>query len=266
MFTLSLSPVAFSVFGINVYWYGILYAFALFFAWGIATWILRKLRTNDIKVPTVQEFDSFMFFAIISVIIGARLGHVLFFEFEYYVDHPLEILMVRNGGLSFHGSCIGLAIYSYIFYKKHNYSWKLLADILTFSAAIGLGIGRIANFINQELYGIVSGSNNAVIFSLIDPLPRHPTQLYESFFEGFLNFWIMFIIFRLKGVKSIGTGIFTFVFCVVYSSARFVIEFYKEVATYKYFNLFELTVGQILSLMLLIFGIFVLHYKERLEK
>ena len=262
MFIWQASPVAFSISGWNIYWYGIIYASSLFASWMVATWVLRKLRYNKINVPSKEDFDSFMFWAIISILVGARLGHVIFFELEYYLSNPIEILMLRNGGLSFHGSVIGLAIYTYFYNKRHNLSWKLMADVLCFASTLGIGIGRLANFMNQELYGKICTSDFAVIFKFVDEMPRYPTQIFESFFEGFLNFWIMFIVFRLKGVKIMGTGAMTSIFCIVYSSSRFVIEFFKEVETYTYFNCITLTVGQILSITMFLFGIFVLYYKE----
>lgn len=262
MFIWSVSPIAFLIGNLPVYWYGIIYATALFLSWAVATWVLRKLRNNNIKVPTKEEFDSFMFWAIISIVVGARLGHVLFYELEYFVKHPLEIIMIRNGGLSFHGSVIALAIYVFAYVKRHKISWKIMADVLAIAGALGVGIGRFANFMNQELYGKITSSDMAVIFSFVDNMPRYPTQIIEALFEGLLNFWILFVMFRLKGVKIIGTGIATVIFCIVYSSARFVIEFYKEVEVYTYFNAIALTVGQVLSLALFLFGVFVLYYRR----
>lgn len=259
----SVSPIAFKLGSMPVYWYGIIYAIALFSSWAVATWILRKLRSNAVKVPTKEEFDSFMFWAIVLIIIGARLGHVLFFDLEYYLKHPLEVFMIRNGGLAFHGSVIALIFYILFYVKRHNLSWEVLADVLAISGALGIGIGRFANFFNQELYGQVTSSDLGIIFSFVDNFPRYPTQIFESFFEGFFNFWLLFVAFRLKGVKFIGTGIPTAIFCFIYSSARFVIEFYKDVETYTYFNLISLTVGQILSIALFLFGFSVLYLKEK---
>ena len=258
----SVSPIAFSIGNFNVYWYGIIYAIALFSSWAIATWILRKLRNNNISVPTKEVFDSFMFWAIVSIIIGARLGHVLFFDLEYYISRPLEIFMLRNGGLSFHGSVIALAIYTYFFMKKQKLSWAVLIDVLSIAGAFGVGIGRLANFMNQELYGKISTNDFSVIFSFVDHMPRYPTQLFESFFEGFLTFLILLIVLKVKGFRTIGSGLFSALFCIIYSSARFAIEFYKDVETYTYFNILTLTVGQILSIALFLFGIFMLYLKN----
>lgn len=262
MIVWSVSPIAFSVGNLNIYWYGIIYAIALFSSWAIATWLLRKLRNDNIPVPSKESFDSFMFWAIVSVIVGARLGHVLFFDLEYYITHPLEIFMLRNGGLSFHGSVIALAIYTYYFVKKYKLSWKLLLDVLSIAGAFGVGVGRLANFMNQELYGKISTSDFSVIFSFVDHMPRYPTQLFESCFEGFVTFWILLVVLRLKGIRSLGSGLFSALFCIVYSSARFAIEFYKDVETYTYFNAVTLTVGQILSIALFLFGVFMLYLKD----
>jgi phosphatidylglycerol:prolipoprotein diacylglycerol transferase len=203
-----------------------------------------------------------MFFAIVWTVVGARLGHVIFFELEYYLHNPHEIIMLRNGGLSFHGSVLALTLYTSYFCKKRNVYWKIILDVLCLAGSLGVGIGRLANFVNQELYGKVCTANFAVIFSLVDQLPRYPTQLLESFFEGLLNFWLLIIVFRLKGIVIIGTGMLTSIFCIVYSSARFIIEFYKEVETITYFKCISLTVGQILSIALFLFGIFVLHSRH----
>jgi phosphatidylglycerol:prolipoprotein diacylglycerol transferase len=262
MFCWSASNVAFSVGQFNVYWYGIIYATAIFASWLVATYVLRKLRGNGVPAPSKEEFDGFMFWAIVSIIIGARLGHVLFFDIEYYIKHPSEIFLLRNGGLSFHGAVIALAAYTYYFMKRTSISWITLSDTLCLAGALGIGIGRLANFMNQELYGKVTSASCAVIFSMVDHMPRYPTQLFESFFEGFLNFWVLFIIFRLRGVGILGTGKLTMVFCTVYSSARFVIEFYKEVEVYNYFDTIFLSVGQVLSIGLFLFGVLILRFQR----
>ncbi|MDR1289028.1 MAG: prolipoprotein diacylglyceryl transferase [Holosporales bacterium] len=267
MFIWNVSPIAFSVFGIQVYWYGVIYAISLASAWGAAAWSLRKVRNVvPSMVPSANTFDNFMFFSIVWMVIGARLGHVLFYDFEYYLENPLEIFMLRQGGLAFHGSVIALAIYTYSFCRTHNFEWRVLTDVLCFAGSLGLGIGRIANFVNQELYGRICTADFAVIFSSVDNMPRYPTQLFESVFEGFLNFWILLVIFRMKGVMTIGSGVLTSIFCIIYSSSRFIIEFYKEVATEQYFGWLSLTVGQTLSIALFLFGIFVINcWKSRSE-
>jgi phosphatidylglycerol:prolipoprotein diacylglycerol transferase len=255
----SVSPVAFSICGMAVYWYGIMYAAALLTSWMMATYVLRELRGNGIHVPSKEQFDSFMFWAIVSIIAGARVGHVLFFDLKYYIKNPFEVLMIRNGGLAFHGAVIGLGVYVYFFVKRYGISWRLMADVLCLSSTIGICIGRFANFVNQELYGRVATIDCAVIFSQVDQLPRYPTQIFESFFEGFINFIILFGLFRIRGVQTIGTSVITSIFCIIYATSRYVIEFYKEVEMNTYIGMFSFTVGQILCLALFLFGLCVLY-------
>lgn len=265
MLLLDISPVAFRIFGVEIYWYGIFYATALLASWATATLLLRILRKQNIDVPSKQQFDSFMFWAIIWTVIGSRIGHIIFFEPLYYTDNPKEIFLIRNGGLAFHGGFIALAIFTYNFCKKYKFSLKMITDILSFSAAIGIFIGRLANFFNQELYGKVSTADHAVIFNLIDTLPRHPTQIYESLSEGLLNFIIMIYIWGLSRGRAVGSGIFTAVFCIVYAVSRFAIEFFKDVETYTYFNAITITVGQILSIFMLVIGILMLCVRRQQE-
>lgn len=253
MFYLDISPIAFSVGPISIYWYGIIYAASILICWKFAHYVISKTE----QAPKKGEFESFMLSSIIWCIIGARIGHILFFEVEYYLRHPLEVFMLRNGGMSFHGAIIGLAIASHRFSRKYGYSLKIIADILSFSGAIGIFLGRIANFINQELYGLPTGVDWAVIFTYVDPLPRHPTQLYESLSEGFFSFWVMFVLWIIKRGKSIGTGIYTLIFLSFYSISRFFIEFFKDVEVITYFNLIKLTTGQVLSISLLMASIII---------
>jgi phosphatidylglycerol:prolipoprotein diacylglycerol transferase len=194
------------------------------------------------------------------MIIGARLGHVLFFDFEYYLNNPFEVLMIRKGGLSFHGGAIALAVYAYFFNKRRGLSWKIMMDALCIGGALGLGLGRIANFFNQELYGKVCSSDFAVIFQMVDHMPRYPTQIFESIFEGFINFWILIATFKIGGTKVIGNCKIPAIFSIIYSSSRFVIEFYKDVEVYTYFKCISLTVGQALSIALFMFGIWMFRF------
>ena len=253
------SPIAFEIGKLQIYWYGIIYALSLFLSWMLSTWILRKLRQNNINVPSKEEFDGFMFWAIVFVVVGARFGHIVFYDLEYYIKHPSEIIMIRNGGLSFHGAVLSLFLYIFAYVKRKTINWKIMTDVLVISGALGVGIGRFANFMNQELYGKITSSNFAVIFKYVDNMPRYPTQLFEAFFEGLLNFWILFVFFRFKGTKIIGTGTPSALFCIIYSSSRFIIEFYKDVETYTFFNAIELTIGQILSILMFFCGVFMVN-------
>lgn len=256
MGTIDIDPIAFRIGQISVYWYGILFALSLVIAWFLMNSIVKKTLELNYTTMTVNQLDKFIFGAIIITVISARLGHVLFFEPSYYLYNPLEIIMLRNGGMSFHGGLIGMIIYTWIYSKKHVISRLFLADALCFSASAALITGRLANFVNQELVGKVWASEYGVIFKSIDDLPRYPTQLYEALTEGLLTFIIMSGILRIRGWKSVGTGIYTVVFCVTYSCCRFAIEFLKDVNTLNFFNL-SFTTGQILCILMFLFGIYI---------
>ena len=245
MYTLNISPIAFSIAGVNIYWYGILFAVSLLTSWCFASAVVRRTGSNF----SVNDLDKFLFGGIIATILGARLGHIIFFDLRYYITYPSEIFMIRNGGLSFHGGLIGLLLFAWLYSRRRKISLKFLADVLCLAAPLGLITGRLANFFNQELVGKVWASDKAVIFPLVDGLPRYPTQLFEAMTEGLLAFLINIIILRCRGWKSVGSGVYLFSFLTVYSSSRFVIEFFKDVPQINFFDLFSLSTGQILCLL-----------------
>ena len=255
MFSLSESTVAFSIGNFNIYWYGILFAFSLLIGWYISNNIVKRLNILGYSKLTLNEFDSFLFFGLIIVIVFSRLGHVLFYEFQYYKNNPIEIFMIRNGGLAFHGGLIGLILYVYIYCKRKNISWLLLGDILSISAAAGLITGRLANFFNQELVGKVWASEYGVVFPLVDTFPRYPTQLYEALTEGLLAFLIQIIYLNRNGWISFGTGKYSVIFGIIYSTSRFIIEFYKDVEKIFITENLLLTVGQILCILMFILSL-----------
>ena len=251
---------------LTIYWYGILYSLSAMSVWLLCQHVVRKLigaQSNNIHAPSAKLFDAFMFGSVVAMIVGARLGHVVFFEWSYYKNHLDEILMLRNGGLSFHGGLFAMILHTVWFCRKTNIKWLLLADIVCYAAPIGLSIGRFANFINQELIGKATDFKYAVVFTFVDTLPRHPTQLYESAGEGLLNFVVMSLLLRLRGLQSIGTGVFAACFCVVYAWARFVIEFFKDAEVCPWWTSSQLTTGQVLCLFMLTFGILLFPRKKR---
>ena len=258
MYTLNISPIAFTLGTINIYWYGILFAISLITAWCMSSIIVKKANELHFSPITLNDLDFFIFKGIIITIISARLGHVLFYEPEYYWKHLNEIVLIRNGGLSFHGALIGMLIYVYYYKHKKHIRNLFLEDVLCIATSLGLITGRLANFLNQELVGQIWTNDHAVIFPLVDNFPRYPTQLFESMTEGFLAFLVNIIILRICGIKSIGSGLYTSIFCIIYSSSRFAIEFYKDVETVNLLNLFSFTIGQLLCLLMFILGIFIL--------
>ncbi|MDR0552585.1 MAG: prolipoprotein diacylglyceryl transferase [Holosporales bacterium] len=260
MIVWNLSPIAFSLGGkIDVYWYGIIYALSVMISWKISCSIIRRAEIQ-INIP---DFDKFMLVGIVACIIGARLGHIVFFDLNYYLQNPHEIFMLRNGGLSFHGGILGLIGTIIWFSRQYKIGFKIIADILSFAGSIGIFLGRIANFINQELYGKITSVDWAVIFSMVDNMPRHPTQLYEALFEGALSFVVMRAYWSFHGMRNtekyIGSGKYSFIFLSIYSSSRYFIEFFKEVEPVESLsNVLFITTGQLLSVLLFIFALLVI--------
>lgn len=253
MWSITFSPIAFSLGNISIYWYGILFALSLIIARHVAVFILKRNHAFQLS------FDSFLLKCIIISIICSRLGHVLFFDLKFYLNNPIEIFMIRHGGLAFHGGVIGILIYIFLYCKKRNISILFMYDMLSIATSAGLITGRLANFVNQELVGKIWASEYGVIFPLIDMFPRYPTQIYEALTEGLLNFYIQILFFAKLGNKSIGTGIYSILFCIIYSSSRFIIEFYKDV---EITSVLSMTMGQVLCLIMFIFGI-VLYQKTK---
>lgn len=250
-----IDPVIFSVFGFPITWYAVSYMLGFIIGGYRISYLSKKYTEFYISDKTIDYMISAI---VIGVIIGGRIGHVLFFDIDYYVNHIAEIPMVWKGGMAFHGGLIGaiIAVYITSICTKENIS--KLFDLVALSAPIGLFFGRIANFINQELCGIPTESCFGVVFpKLIDGIPRHPTQLYEAFFEGFLLYFILNFI-AVQKIKHNRYNYLssTFLFCVFYSIFRFFIEFFKEIDTDLNFIVTEFTmlsIGQWLCIMTVVF-------------
>ena len=194
MFINNFDPVAFTFFSLEIRWYSLAYIFGIIFGW-----IYCKKLIKDVKLQYL--FDNYISYLIVGIILGGRLGYVIFYNFSYYLKNPIEIFMIWNGGMSFHGAIIGIIICSYFFSKKYKMQFFLFLDLVAISSPIGIFFGRIANFINGELVGKVTNNNWGVIFPQIDIFPRHPSQLYEAFLEGILLFILMNLIYFRKNYK-----------------------------------------------------------------
>ena len=168
-------PVAFELFYISIRWYSLAYIFGIIFGWIYCKKILIK---NTI---ILQLFDDYISYLIIGIIIGGRLGYVVFYNLLYYLNNPIEIFMIWNGGMSFHGGLIGIIISSYLYAKKNNQNIFIFLDLVSTVAPVGIFLGRISNFINGELVGKVTNSDWGVLFLNYDNKLRHPSQLYEAF-------------------------------------------------------------------------------------
>ena len=253
MFTNNFDPVAFQIFSIEIRWYSLSYIFGIILGW----FYCKKFLIKDKKI--VNLFDDLITYLIIGIIIGGRLGYVIFYNPIYYSKNLIEIFMIWNGGMSFHGGVLGTIIVTYIFGKKNNINCCIFLDLIAMSAPIGIFLGRISNFINSELYGRQTDIFWAVIFKKIDNLSRHPSQIYEAFFEGIILFILLNFVFKKYFFKS--PGIISSIFIIFYSLFRFLIEFTREPDAQLGFIFLNFTLGQIISIIFFIAGL-SLYYKK----
>ena len=253
LFQPSIDPIAFSFGILDIRWYSLAYIVAFV----IGSFLIKKFNHNSLKLLSNQEIDSFFIWAIIGVIFGGRLGYVLFYQLGQFVNDPLYIFKIWTGGMSFHGGLAGMISSIFLFSKKNKIDFFYLADLVSLVAPIGLFFGRIANFINTELYGRITDFPLAMIYPTIDNLPRHPSQLYEAFFEGIVLFLILFFYFNKKQ-KKLNTGIISGLFLTIYSIFRFLIENIREPDLHLglFFEYFSM--GQFLSIPIFILGMIIL--------
>ena len=258
MFINNFDPVAFDFNSFQVRWYSIAYILGIVLGWLYC----KKKLIEDIKIANL--FDDLVAYIIIGIIIGGRLGYVLVYNFKYYSNNILEIFMIWNGGMSFHGGLIGVIIATFLFSKKHRVNSYIFLDLISLVAPIGIFFGRIANFINSELYGIETKVPWAVKFTSIDDLYRHPTQLYEAFFEGFVLFMILIYFWKKGFMKT--PGFISGLFLIFYSSFRFSIEFLRVPDEQLGYMILNLTMGQIISVVFLLFGSYLIVTKYENKK
>jgi len=259
MFINNLDPVAITLFSLEIKWYSLSYIFGIVFGW---LYCKKKIfHNNDILS---KQFDDLLSYIILGVIIGGRIGYILFYNFSYYLKNPLEIFMVWNGGMSFHGGLIGVIVSTYLFSKKKNINQFLFLDAISMVSPIGLFLGRIANFINSELYGRPSEIIWSVQFIKVDSLSRHPSQLYEALFEGIVLFLLLNFSFKKYYYKS--AGLISALFLIFYSFFRFIIEFTREPDVQIGFIISSFSLGQILSIILFLIGIILFIKKNENSK
>ena len=253
MFINNFDPVAIQIFSIEIRWYSLAYIMGI-----LLGWLLSKryfINENQIK----ESFDDFLTYLIIGIILGGRLGYALFYNFTYYSNNLLDIFKIWQGGMSFHGGLIGVIIASLIFAKKNYHNPFQYLDIVSMVAPIGIFLGRVSNFINSELYGVETNLPWGVKFIKIDNLYRHPSQLYEAIFECLILFVIL-LYFRKKNFLNI-PGLISGLFLIFYSLFRFLIEFFRQPDEQLGYLFFNLTMGQIISLLFFLIG-FYLTFKK----
>jgi phosphatidylglycerol:prolipoprotein diacylglycerol transferase len=249
-------PVAFSLGPLAVRWYGLMYlvGFALF-------WWLGRLRARDAwRGMSRQDVEDLLFFGVLGVIIGGRLGYVLFYKPGYYLEHPLEALMLWKGGMASHGGIIGVIAVMWLFARGRGKSFLKVADFVVPLVPLGLAVGRLGNFINGELWGRAADPSVwpwAMVFPQAgDGVPRHPSQLYQAALEGVL----LFVILWLYSGKPRPPGCVGSAFLIGYGALRFVAEFGREPDAFLGLLALRLSMGQWLSLPMIIAGVALFVY------
>ena len=251
MYIHNLDPIIINLGFLEIRWYSLAYIFGIFLGFYYAKYLIKKFWYKE--NINVQVLDNFLIYLILGIILGGRLGYILFYNFNYYYQNPLEILFLWRGGMSFHGGVIGVLIASLIFAKKNNVKILVLTDIVVCATPIGIFLGRIANFINGELYGKKTFSDYGVIFPKIDMEPRHPSQLYEAILEGFILFFLLNILLKFK--KKLFKGELSCYFLIFYSIFRIISELFREPDKHIGYIIFNISLGTIISFSFLIFGI-----------
>jgi len=251
-------PVIISFGPVAIRWYSLAYMAGLILGWRL----LRRLVQRPPKLVKLEEVDDFLVWATLGVILGGRLGYVLFYNFTTYINNPLSILAVWQGGMSFHGGLLGVIGATIFFCRRRGIDLWPFADSIACVAPIGLFFGRLANFINGELFGRVSNVSWAMIFPRGGPNPRHPSQIYEAVGEGFLLFLVMMLLAQSEVLRR-RPGFLTGVFFSGYGIARAGVEFFRQPDSHIGFLSFGLTTGQWLSAPLIGVGLWLVMRSEQ---
>ena len=254
MFINNFDPVAFQIMSFEIRWYSLSYIFGIIIGWILCKKILIK------KTNINQKFDDYITYLIIGVILGGRLGYIIFYNLNYYLNNFFDIFKIWQGGMSFHGGLLGVIVASILFAKKNNQNPFLYMDQIALVAPIGIFFGRIANFINSELYGVPTDVSWSVTFIQIDTLSRHPSQLYEAVLEGVILFLILMYFRKKNYLKK--AGLISGLFLIYYSLFRFFVEFFRVPDEQIGYLILDLTMGQIISLVFAATGIILFYLKN----
>jgi len=253
-----IDPIAIAIGPVAIRWYGLMYliAFGLFFFLG-----RQRARRDPWRGVSYEAIDDLLFWGVLGVILGGRLGYVLFYKFSHYLAHPLEVLSVWHGGMSFHGGFLGVLLASWWVARKHRLGFLQLTDFIAPLIPCGLAAGRMGNFINGELWGRVAPADLAwgMLFRDGGPLPRHPSQLYQFALEGLLLFFILWLYsYRKRNVGAVSGA-----FLAGYGALRFVAEYYREPDDFLGLLAWNLSMGQWLSAPMVLAGAAMLAWAYR---
>ena len=253
----AIDPVIFSIGPVAVHWYGLGYVVGILFGW----WVARRLTATDrlwaggkSPIPPLA-FDDFLAWAALGIVLGGRLGFILFYDLQKYLADPTDMLAIWRGGMSFHGGFLGVLVALVLFSRRHGLPLRSMFDVLAVAAPVGIGVVRCANFINSELWGRVTDVPWAFVFPNGGPLPRHPSQLYEAALEGFLMFAILCALVY-KGRMLTRPGFVAGAFVALYGCARIFVEFFRVPdEQLGYLAGGWLTMGMVLSIPLALVGL-----------
>ena len=251
-----IDPVAIAIGPLAVRWYGLMYLIGFGAAFLLARSRIKQGRSGNISIAV---FDDLFFFSVLGVVLGGRLGYVLFYKPGYYVSHPLEILAVWQGGMAFHGGFLGVLLAMVYIARKHRIHWLAIMDFIAPLVPPALAAGRIGNFINGELWGRTTDVAWGMVFRGAGALPRHPSQLYQFALEGVL----LFVILWAYSAKPRPTGAVSAMFLIGYGALRFAAEFFREPDDFLGLLAFNLSMGQWLSLPMILAGIAMLAWAGR---
>ncbi len=248
-----IDPVIFSIGPLAVRWYGMMYLLGFVGGYFMMCHIAKLRKFEGLNNETISDL---LFYGVLGVVLGGRLGYTLFYNSSYYLKHPLEIFYVWEGGMSFHGGLIGVVTVMLLFCWHRHLSLLMVGDLVVSAVPIGLGFGRIGNFINGELWGRVTSVPWGIVFPGAGPRLRHPSQLYEAGLEGIVLLLVIYLLHR-RGVRR---GVPAFTFVALYGTFRFLVEFFRQPDRQLGFFWGGATMGQILSLPMIIVGLCGLVY------
>ncbi len=258
MFTHDLDPVLLDIGIISIRWYSLAYIFGILIGWWYGRIIILKKFSSPEYKFNLKFFDDLITYLIISIILGGRIGYIVFYNFEFYFKNPLEIFKIWNGGMSFHGAMLGVIVGTLLFSKINRLKTFLLLDVIACVSPIGIFLGRVANFINGELVGKATNVYWAVTFPEIDNIARHPSQLYEALLEGIALFFIINFVLNKKNYKI---GDCSFMFLIFYGVFRIFSEIFRQPDLQIGFIFGILSMGMLLSIFMIFCGI-ILYLKR----
>ena len=254
----NIDPVAVHIGSFGIRWYSLAYMAGIILGWWV---IVRENMRKPLANLTKSAIDDMIVWAVLGIVLGGRLGYVFFYKPEHYLQYPVEILHVWEGGMSFHGGLIGTITAFFLFCRKYKINFLGLMDLIACATPIGLFFGRIANFINGELFGRVTDAEVGMVFPGGGPLPRHPSQLYEATLEGLMIFIIMMLLLKKTDARD-KAGKLSGIFLILYGLARVICEYFREPDSFLGFLYAGTTMGQLLSLPMIIIGFYLVARKK----